>query len=187
MALSRVRVPSVPNKAPSRIYEQMNHFFFLDSILNGGKDLKIALASIKGLGYKRSKLICRKLGFQDKISFEDLDSNDTQRLKTLIEKNFIINKKLVLKVASDIDVLCCTKSYRGHRHKLGLCVRGQRTKTNSKTQYRLARSRLLETVKAGSSSKSQKIAVADTVKVKKKKPGTNKKRRLLRKKIGENG
>ena len=165
----------------------MNHFFFLDSILNGRKDLKIALASIKGLGYKRSKLICRKLGFQDKISFEDLDSNDTQRLKTLIEKNFIINKKLVLKVASDIDVLCCTKSYRGHRHKLGLCVRGQRTKTNSKTQYRLARSRLLETVKAGSSSKSQKIAVADTVKVKKKKPGTNKKRRLLRKKIGENG
>ena len=64
----------------------MNHFFFLDSILNGRKDLKIALASIKGLGYKRSKLICRKLGFQDKISFGDVESNNQSENKSNKQK-----------------------------------------------------------------------------------------------------
>lgn len=116
----------------------MNQTIFFDQIIQTNKNLNKTLTQIKGLGPNRVDFICKKLGLQPSASFEDLDTNSIDLLKTFIEQNFVINNHLDSKIAEKIRILIDSGSYKGKRHKLGYPVRGQRTKTNAKNQRRLS-------------------------------------------------
>lgn len=134
----------------------MNEVFFIDQIINPKQRLSISLTKIKGLGRKRALFICQKLGLQKNSVFKDLDSDAKDLLKLYIEEHFKINKHLNREISKNINFLVNLKSYRGKRHKLSYPVRGQRTKTNSKTQRVLSRNRFSNKLKEVSSNFSFK-------------------------------
>jgi len=134
----------------------MNQVFFIDQIINSKQKLSISLTKIKGLGWKRASFICQKLGLQKNSIFEDLDSETKDLLKLYIEEYFTVNKHLDREISKNINFLVNSKTYRGKRHKLSYPVKGQRTKTNSKTQRALSRSRFSNSLKEVSSNFSFK-------------------------------
>ena len=84
------------------------------------KRIEIALTYIFGIGLPSAKKILAATGVSPDIRVKDLSEEDTQKLRREISMNI---KRL-------IDIGC----YRGLRHRLGLPVRGQRTKTNARTR-----------------------------------------------------
>jgi len=119
----------------------MSRVFFLNHPINSKKNLVLSLSTIKGLGYKRSSFICKKLGFQKNLTFSGLENTDIDLLKNYIEQKFLVLSKLDRKTTSDILKLVDSGTYRGKRHKMGYPVRGQRTLSNGKTQRHLSRRR----------------------------------------------
>jgi small subunit ribosomal protein S13 len=119
----------------------MNNIYFLNQRINTKKKLSISLSSVKGLGIKRALYICKRLGFQSKATFSDLDIASVDLLKSYIEDNFIINENMDKKVSTNIIKMIDTGTYKGKRHKLSYPVNGQRTLSNGKTQRRLSRRR----------------------------------------------
>jgi len=119
----------------------MSQILFLNQVINTKKKLNISLSRIKGLGSQRAQYICKKLGFQEKVTFEDLDTSNIDSLKEYIERNFLVNEQLDRKTSADILFLLDSGTYKGKRHKLGYPARGQRTLSNGKTQRRLSRRR----------------------------------------------
>jgi len=97
------------------------------------KRAEIALTYIKGIGRTTSKQILDKLGISKEIRMNDMDIKDVNRLRDEIEKNHRVEGELRREVAANIKRLKEIGSYRGLRHIKGLPVRGQRTKTNSRT------------------------------------------------------
>ena len=120
----------------------MKTTFFLDKKINIEKPIFISISKLKGIGTKRSKFICKKLGFQPRMRFADLNASDQELLKNYLLTNFTIGTKLTNKVSENINFLVDNGLYRGRRHKLGYPVRGQRTLSNGKTQKKLSRGRL---------------------------------------------
>jgi len=107
--------------------------------LNNKSNKKIYqnLIIIKGLGVSKSKYICKKLGFQDKCTLQDLNSLFMDQLKNYLSNNFILGKSVEGQVSKDIHFKIDLGLYRGKRHVLGYPVRGQRTLSNGKTQKRM--------------------------------------------------
>lgn len=99
------------------------------------------LINIKGLGESRSKRICKKLGFQDQCTLEDLNSLLGDQLENYLSNNFILEKLVEEQVSQDIHFKIDLGLYRGRRHILGYPVRGQRTLSNGKTQKRTHKAR----------------------------------------------
>jgi len=97
------------------------------------KRAEIALTYIKGIGRTTSIKILGKLGISKEIRMNDMDIKDVNRLRDEIEKNHRVEGELRREVAANIKRLKEIGSYRGLRHIKGLPVRGQRTKTNSRT------------------------------------------------------
>ena len=98
------------------------------------KKVEFGLTYIFGIGLKSSQDILKKL----KISFDkrikDLNDQEVASIQKEISNNYVIEGACRKKVFMDIDRLIKIKSYRGIRHKKGLPVRGQRTKTNARTR-----------------------------------------------------
>ena len=97
------------------------------------KRIVISLTYIYGIGKSTSKKILEKLGIDENIRTKDISEEDAQRLREVIEKDYIVEGELRHKVKMNIKRLEGIGCYRGIRHKKKLPVKGQRTKTNSRT------------------------------------------------------
>ena len=98
------------------------------------KRVEIALTYIYGIGLKSSKDILAKTGIDPDKRAKDLTEEDTAKLRDEIEKNYTVEGDLRRDVAMDIKNMVEINCYRGIRHRKGLPVRGQRTKTNARTR-----------------------------------------------------
>jgi small subunit ribosomal protein S13 len=78
--------------------------------------------------------LCQKAGIKPTTRARDLTEDEVGRLAGLLERDYTVEGPLRRKVQQDINRLRDIKSYRGIRHRLGLPVRGQRTRTNARTR-----------------------------------------------------
>lgn len=97
------------------------------------KRIGIALTSIYGIGRNSSVDLLDELGIDPLTKTRDLTGAEEQKLREYIEKNVKVEGELKRQVSTYIKHLKDVGSYRGSRHSKGLPVRGQRTKTNSRT------------------------------------------------------
>jgi len=98
------------------------------------KRIEIGLTYIFGIGLPKSQGILQATGVNPDTRVKDLTEEEVNELRTYITKNFIIEGDLRRKVALDIKRLMEVGCYRGIRHRRGLPVRGQKTKTNARTR-----------------------------------------------------
>ncbi|MFA5871274.1 MAG: 30S ribosomal protein S13 [Parcubacteria group bacterium] len=97
------------------------------------KRIIIALTYLYGIGNARSAQILSALSFNPDMRTSELSEADVNKLKEYIEKNFTIEGELKHQKMMNIKRLKDIGCYRGIRHMRGLPVRGQRTKTNTRT------------------------------------------------------
>jgi len=98
------------------------------------KRLWVSLMSIYGIGESLSKEICEKTKIDPNILVKDMSESELDVIRGYIDKNYEVEGELRQKVFRDIKRLKDIRSYRGIRHKLGLPVRGQRTRHNAHTR-----------------------------------------------------
>lgn len=99
------------------------------------KRLVIALTYIYGVGPKRSVDVCGKVKIDKSTRVKDLTTEQEESLrKVLAEFNYILESDLKREVSQNVKRLQDVGSYRGYRHRRKLPVRGQQTKTNSRTK-----------------------------------------------------
>lgn len=98
------------------------------------KRIEIALTYIFGIGRRTASNICSSTGVNPDIRVRDLTEDDAAKLREYIDHNCRVEGDLRRDVAFDIKRLIEIGSYRGIRHRKGLPVRGQRSKTNARTR-----------------------------------------------------
>ncbi|SHJ88801.1 small subunit ribosomal protein S13 [Anaerobranca californiensis DSM 14826] len=98
------------------------------------KRVEIALTYIYGIGRKTSNQILQQLNINPDTRVKDLTEDEINRLRETIDKNYKVEGDLRREVAMNIKRLIEIGCYRGRRHRMGLPVRGQRTKTNARTR-----------------------------------------------------
>ena len=98
------------------------------------KRVEIGLTYIYGIGRKSASDILAATGVNPDIRVKDLEEDDVSKLRDYIDKNFVVEGDLRRDTALNIKLLIEIGSYRGLRHRRGLPVRGQRTKTNARTR-----------------------------------------------------
>ena len=98
------------------------------------KRVVIALTYIYGVGRTRSVEILKATGIDESIRVKDLSDDQLGALRDYIEGNYKVEGDLRREVAADIRRKVEIGSYEGLRHRRGLPVRGQRTKTNARTR-----------------------------------------------------
>ena len=98
------------------------------------KRLEVALTYIYGVGRTRAKETLDATGVSPDLRVRDLGDEDLVRLRDYIEGNFKVEGDLRREVAADIRRKIEIGCYQGLRHRRGLPVRGQRTKTNARTR-----------------------------------------------------
>ena len=98
------------------------------------KRVEIGLTYIYGIGRTTSNQILAKTGIDPDTRCKDLTEEDVAKLRDEIENNHLVEGELRREVAMDIKRLVEIGCYRGVRHRKGLPVRGQRTKTNARTR-----------------------------------------------------
>lgn len=98
------------------------------------KRVEIGLTYIYGIGRSRSLEILRKTGINPDTRVRDLTDDEISRLRDTIEKEYTVEGDLRREVALNIKRLVEIRCYRGIRHRMGLPVRGQRTRTNARTR-----------------------------------------------------
>ncbi len=103
------------------------------------KRVEIALTYIYGIGLSRSREILQKTNVNPDTRVRDLTEDEVSRLREVIDKDYQVEGDLRREVNSNIKRLIEIGCYRGLRHRRGLPVRGQRTKTNARTRKGKAR------------------------------------------------
>ena len=98
------------------------------------KRLEIALTYIYGVGRTTSHEVCEALGLDRGLKARDLTEEQITTLANYIQKEYAVEGQLRRQIASAITRLRDIGCYRGTRHRRGLPVRGQRTRTNSRTR-----------------------------------------------------
>lgn len=98
------------------------------------KRVEIGLTYIFGIGRTRSNEILDKTGISPDTRIRDLTDEEISKLRDAIEKGFTVEGDLRRETALNIKRLMEIRCYRGMRHRMGLPVRGQRTKTNARTR-----------------------------------------------------
>ena len=98
------------------------------------KRVEIGLTYIYGIGRTTSNQILAKTGINPDIRCKDLSEDDVSKLRDEIENSHKVEGALRSEVALDIKRMVEIGCYRGVRHRKGLPVRGQRTKTNARTR-----------------------------------------------------
>ena len=102
--------------------------------LPNDKRIEIGLTYIYGIGRVTSNKILEATGINPDIRVKDLDENDIAKLRNEIEKNHVVEGDLRKEVSLNIKRLTEIGAYRGIRHRKGLPVRGQNTRTNCRTR-----------------------------------------------------
>jgi small subunit ribosomal protein S13 len=98
------------------------------------KPTVIALQYIYGVGPKVAKDVCAKVGFDPHTRAKDLTEEQLSKIATMLDTDYVIEGQLRRQVTQNIARLRDINCYRGMRHRRGLPVRGQRTKTNARTR-----------------------------------------------------
>jgi len=98
------------------------------------KRLEISLTYIFGIGRTRSKEICDGVGISRDTRVRDLTEEEVAQLRTYVDNNLKVEGDLRREVAADIKRKVEIGSYEGLRHRRGLPVHGQRTRTNARTR-----------------------------------------------------
>ena len=97
------------------------------------KHLNVALTQIYGVGRRRSMDICEAVGLKPQTRVRDLSETELDKLRSAIGE-YTLEGDLRREVSMNIKRLMDLGCYRGIRHRKGLPVRGQRTRTNSRTR-----------------------------------------------------
>lgn len=101
--------------------------------LPANKHIEIALTSIYGVGRPRAQKICDSAGISRNIQVKQLSEEDAERLRAEVAR-FAVEGDLRREIAMNIKRLMDMGMYRGMRHRRGLPLRGQRTRTNARTR-----------------------------------------------------
>ena len=111
---------------------------FIGRDLANNKKIKYALTAIYGIGLSRAKEILEKAGLEnvDKggVRTKDLSDEDISNLRKVLEKDYQLEADLYRLTNLNIKRLMENGSIKGRRHRAGLPVRGQRTRTNGRTR-----------------------------------------------------
>jgi len=99
-----------------------------------GKRVDVGLTYIFGIGPARARDILRKTGVAPDTRIKDLQEDEVVKLRETIDQDYDVEGDLRKDVSMSIKRLMDIGTYRGLRHRKGLPVRGQRTKTNSRTR-----------------------------------------------------
>jgi small subunit ribosomal protein S13 len=100
----------------------------------GDKRIVISLTYIFGISKNLSQKALKAVGINESIRAKDVSEDELSMLGAYLEKNFAIEGQLRRQESQNITRLKNIGCYRGLRHRLGLPVRGQRTKTNARTR-----------------------------------------------------
>jgi len=98
------------------------------------KRLEFALTYIYGIGHAKSLEILKATGISIDKRVHELTEDEAAALRKEIQENYVVEGDLRKKVSMDIKALMDLGNFRGLRHRKGLPVRGQRTKTNARTR-----------------------------------------------------
>jgi small subunit ribosomal protein S13 len=111
---------------------------------------EIALTAVYGIGRSRARMICAAAGIKNTSKVKDLSDTEMDKLREQVAK-FTIEGDLRREVSMNIKRLMDLGTWRGLRHRRGLPVRGQRTRTNARTRKgpRKAAVKIIKAVTAG--------------------------------------
>jgi small subunit ribosomal protein S13 len=98
------------------------------------KHVDVALTYIFGIGVTSARKICATTGVDPEKHINELTADEVNKLRTVIENDYRVEGRLRTEVSLNIKRLMDIGCYRGIRHRRGLPVRGQRTKTNARTR-----------------------------------------------------
>lgn len=98
------------------------------------KRVEIGLTYILGIGLSSSQKILAKTGVNPDTRVRDLTEDEVQKIREVIGSEYKVEGDLRRETALNVKRLIEVNSYRGKRHRAGLPVRGQRTKTNARTR-----------------------------------------------------
>jgi small subunit ribosomal protein S13 len=94
----------------------------------------VSLTYVFGIGATAARKILKEAGVGEQIRVKDLNEDQLTRINSIIDKNYVVEGALRRVIQQNIQRLKDIGSYRGSRHRRGLPVRGQRTRTNSRTR-----------------------------------------------------
>lgn len=98
------------------------------------KRLEISLTYIFGIGRTLSNQICEKLRLDKNMRARNLTEDQIAEINAVLQKDYVVEGDLRRQVQGNIKRLVGINCYRGTRHRIGLPVRGQRTRTNARTR-----------------------------------------------------
>ena len=102
--------------------------------LPDGKQAWIALTYVMGIGRALSRKVLKTAGIEPAVLAKDLTDEQTTRINAILDKEYVVEGELRRQISQNIQRLKEIACYRGIRHRKGLPVRGQRTKTNARTR-----------------------------------------------------
>lgn len=98
------------------------------------KRVEIALTYIFGIGRPRSRMICEQVGIPSSLRTEGLTDEQIAQIRGIIEQSFKVEGDLRREIGLSIKRLMDLNCFRGTRHRKGLPVRGQNTRSNARTR-----------------------------------------------------
>lgn len=98
------------------------------------KRVIIALTYVYGIGRKTAEIICKEAGLSDSLRTDNMTDSDIAKIREILERRFTVEGDLRRNVSMAIKRLMDLGCYRGIRHRRGLPVRGQRTRSNTRTR-----------------------------------------------------
>lgn len=98
------------------------------------KRVEVALTYIFGIGRSRAKELCKDAGISPDLRTDSLTDEQTAQMRALIEGSFKVEGDLRREISMSIKRLTDVNCYRGTRHRKGLPVRGQNTRSNARTR-----------------------------------------------------
>jgi len=111
-------------------------FLYRDTKLPEKKEIRAALKNIYGVGWHKANKIVSKIGLKYPYFINNLNYYNINLILFLLKGMVISDTKIKRVIDNNIKKLIMTSSYKGVRHKMNLPVRGQRTRTNARTQKR---------------------------------------------------
>lgn len=99
-----------------------------------GKPAWVSLGYVFGIGNTLARRILKEAGVPEQTRVKDLTEEQLTRLNAIIDKKYVVEGALRRQIAQNIQRLKDIQCYRGSRHRRGLPVRGQRTRSNARTR-----------------------------------------------------